>query len=161
MPVDLSSPSHRWLVDEDGLEVVKNHYSNYPKDPNNPIDRWHEFKVEQINYFNIDFGGIYHTVEPHFSQKIYGIEFEGCVTHIPIFIEALDDKFFHQRWKVWRFNMWNIFVVLSRKTRNHIKKVFESKKSDWKLLLKNYDNSLRNIDKVVDQWNQFFDEKEK
>lgn len=81
--------SRRWCVDDAGLEVVRQRYTQYPKDGGH-IDRWHEFTVEEAPKVRIDFGGMMRMDEPVSSFSLYGTAFSIMVSHLPYLCEALE-----------------------------------------------------------------------
>lgn len=115
-PVDKTSFSHRWVVDDVGLIVVEKHYRNYPKGNGSIVDRWSEFKVDPLPKVGIDFGGMCCTDEPEVSFTLYKTKFEIPVTHIPYFKDALQIPDLMKDGN-WRCKIWLWRHIYSNETR--------------------------------------------
>ena len=130
-PIEKATSS-RWFVDEITLSALEHHYRNYPLDkndrdnPDNVVDRWHEFKADKLDEFYFDFGGMWNENEPEISKKIYGINFKSKVTQMPFVIEVLKGKrYYRDKWDAWFFGMYYWKVVFSPRTRHRILEVFK------------------------------------
>jgi hypothetical protein len=87
-PIELYSPSRRWLTDEIGLKVVENMYVNYPKG----FNKWPEFKHKVVRKIWIDFGGIMSMDEPEITIKLGLNKLSMKVHHLPLLIDSLNTE---------------------------------------------------------------------
>lgn len=141
VPKNEQSFSRRWFVDEVGLQYVKNHYTNYPKDPSNPINRWDEFKSELTDAVWFDFGGMMHKNTPHIKEVMDGVTFEIPVTHIEYLLAALSTKELDDK-KHWRCStrFWN--YVFTQKTKNKLKKIFTEKSKLYQEMIEGFNKDM-------------------
>jgi hypothetical protein len=148
-PIDSLSYSRRWYVDDIGLEIVKDKYVNYNKDPLHVVNRWNEFKVEEANTVLFDFGGMLRIGTPIIRELVFDTQFELMVTHIPILLEALDSErlLFPKYWKCGtRFYSY----IFSLEVKDKLKKLFKKKKDLYNEMIEGFNKEM---DKVVEQTN--------
>lgn len=91
-PEDKHSISTRWFTDEEGFKAVQYRYQNYNKDPNNIVNRWHEFKYTEVKEVKIDFGGMISLDEPFVNVRDGDVTFKMLATHLEIFIDVLESS---------------------------------------------------------------------
>lgn len=148
VPIKKDSPSRNWFVDEIGLELVKEKYSNYPK-RGFTVNRWCEYKVTKINTFWFDFGGMIHTETPKVQETIDGATVEILVTHIPTLLEALDSERLNDP-NYWQCaNRFNNYIF-SHRIRDMIKTAFTAKAKLYEEMIEGFN---KHIDDVISKSN--------
>lgn len=148
-PKNPGSLSRRWIVDDVGLEKVKDHYQNYKKDPTNPYNRWGNFGYKVINEINLDFGGMMFMDTPDITEKIDGTTINIPVTHLSIFLNvALSFNMYDKKRDFWCFRMWHFVVGISKETRNKLYKKFKSKEHLYQEMA---EGLKKHIDKTADE----------
>jgi hypothetical protein len=130
---DNMASASRWLVDEFGLDYIRNHYENYDSH-GETINRWGEFKVEKATFVNLDLGGMIDANEPKVIFRWNGCVCKIPLTHISYFKSMLISKE-HIRpsggWvaRVWRWKWYfdpktafSLYKVLNRLENRNIEK---------------------------------------
>ncbi len=145
-PLELYSPSRRWITDDIGFKVVENMYVNYPKGYN----KWTEFQNRVIRKFSVDFGGIMSMDEPVISLKIGKNSLEMKVTHLPLLVEALNTKRYAKdepgHGIIWSFGMFpRLATAWHQSTRD--------------LVLAKAEVLAKNCDEMIEGCNRDFDDK--
>ena len=137
------SGSRRWITDELGLEAIKFRYENYDKDPNNIINRWSDFAVEETNQVYVDFGGMYCADEPEVRIKDGESFYSMQVSHLPFFVESLKKPQLSHRYEgaayipMWRWNLClslktiKRILPLARKLNKNCQEMLEGVERDW------------------------------
>ena len=142
-PIKKDSPSRKWFVDEMGIEIVKNKYSNYPKH-GFILNRWGEYEVAKIETFWFDFGGMLHKDTPIVKEIVDGVVIEIFVTHIETLLEALDSVRLndHNYWQCSnRFHSY----IFSRENRDKIKTAFTSKARLYEEMIEGFSKHLNDV----------------
>jgi hypothetical protein len=122
IPKDRMSCSGRWIVDEFGLNYLKNHYTYYDSH-NETINRWVEFRVEVVDTINFDFGGMIDANEPGVMFRWRGIVCGLPLTHIFILKEALRDSRCMRPSGGWCVRIWMWKWYISDATRFELLKI--------------------------------------
>lgn len=145
-PIELYSPSRRWITDDVGLQVVQNMYTHYPKG----FNKWPEFDHRVVSEFSVDFGGIMSMDEPIIHLKVEDTTLNMQVTHLPLLIDALTDARAAKNepgfGEVWSFSMFpKIGTAWHKSTRD--------------VVLAKANELLSNCEEMIEGCNRDFDEK--
>lgn len=129
-PKNKGSNSKRWMVDEEGLAYIKNHYKNYSNRAP-VVDRWHEFKHKEIREVYFDFGGGIFIDTPDIKLDYDGITFALPCTHFLILLEALAKPNLRKR-GVWLVNPWMISCCFGIETVDKLLAAFKEREDEFK-----------------------------
>jgi len=142
-PINEFSGSRRWFVDEIGLQVVKDKYTNYNKDPLHVIDRWDEFKVIPIKEILFDFGGMLRIGTPIVKETIGDTNFELMVTHIPFLLEALNSESFNYQ-TYWKCGTRFFSYIFSSDVKDQLKNTFSAKGKIYEEMIEGFNRDMDN-----------------